>query len=125
MAYSQRTDLEAIYGARNVERWADLDSSGNLEDIAARITYAISVADAEIDSVLSGSPIKTPLDKVPTLLKIISATLAGVFLYESRGAEGITTDSGVIVHPYYFKRKWAQDVLTEIRDGRRRVPGII
>jgi len=126
MNYCTAERVRLIFGSQNVDRWADLDNSGIRNDIDARIANAISVASAEVDSVLSGSPMAQPLSvggEVPLLIQEVCATLAGLHLYEARGVQGITTQDGQPVHPYIFKRVWAMKVLDELRSGRRRIYG--
>jgi len=129
MAYCEREDLESIFGAQNIAKWADLDSSEHTGAIENRIAHAIAIADAEIDSVLVMAPYRIPLaddpDSTPALIREVSATLAGVYLYEGRGAQAVSTEQGQPVHPYMFKRMWAMSVLNDLRTGKRRIAGII
>lgn len=129
MSYCSREDIEAIFGAKNLSVWADIESESDSELIASRITHAIDVADAEVDSVLAGGPLRVPValtpDDTPAIIREAAATLAGVYLYESRGAQSIDEQSGSPVHPYLFKRMWALSVLTDLRDGKRRIPGMV
>lgn len=129
MSYCSREDIEAIFGAKNLSVWADIESESDSELIASRITRAIDVADAEVDSVLAGGPLRVPValtpDDTPAIIREAAATLAGVYLYESRGAQSIDVQSGSPVHPYLFKRMWALSVLTDLRDGKRRIPGMV
>ena len=95
MAYSIRSDVDLIYGRRNVDKWADLDNAGTQAIIDARVTWAIALADAEIDSELSGTSYAVPFTgTIPTLIKDLSARLAGVYLYDGRrlGDEEESTD---------------------------------
>ncbi len=125
MAYATADDVYMIYGRTNVDRWADLDNTGNTSDIGSRISHALSVAQSEVDSILAGSPIVVPIiGTVPTLIQDVTATLAGVLLYEARGAQGISTENGQVLHPYSFRRSWALSVLKDLREGRRRIQGL-
>ncbi len=122
--YCTRSDIERIFGAANVTRWADLDSNGDTQAIAERISGAISAASAEVDSILAGSPIRVPLATVPVLIREVTASLAGVLLYEGRGTQGVSVEGGQVVHPYIFKRQWAVSVLEELKAGRRRLVNV-
>jgi hypothetical protein len=87
--YSTRDYLEALFGARNILAWADLDNQGIPQDIFDRISLAIEQADEIIDSQFNGSAYLVPLsdsqDLIPPTVTRWSATLAGVLLYEARG----------------------------------------
>ena len=124
--YCDRHDIEMIFGAKNVALWADLDSSEDEQTIEDRIQKAINVATAEVDSLLSSGPFRLPLasslDGVPLLIRELTATLAGVYLYECRGAEATSLQDGQPIHPYMFKRLWALSVLRDLKEGKRRIP---
>jgi phage gp36-like protein len=125
-AYCTRSDIEMIFGAKNVALWADLDATEDATDIDNRIQAAINVATAEVDSILSSGPFRLPIadspTTTPTLIREVTATLAGVYLYEGRGAEATVMDQGQPIHPYMFKRLWAMSVLQDLKAGRRRIP---
>jgi len=123
--YCTRSDVERIFGATNIAKWADLDSNNNDVAIDERIASAITVASAEVDSILAGSPIRVPITTVPTLIREVTASLAGVILYEGRGTQGVAAENGQLVHPYLFKRQWAISVLSDLRDGKRRLVGTV
>ena len=88
MPYSVRTDVEALFGAENVKKWADLDGNGIEVDIDARVTKAIEYADGEIDDTLRGGRYAIPISgTVPVTVIQISARKAGIWLYHLRSAE--------------------------------------
>ncbi len=117
MAYSTQTIIETIYGATNVAEWADMDNDEGAVDIAARIARAIVVADAEIDDRLRATCYQLPLANVsavtPPLIAEISGVLAGLWLYESRGAIDVG-DDGKPIHSHSFRRTWAYETLRMI-----------
>lgn len=127
MGYCTRSDIEIMFGAMNVSRWADLDNSGSDADINARITRAIDVATQEVDSILAGSPIRVPIPsgRVPPLIRDVTAAIAGVILYESRGPQGTIGEDGQVMHPYLFKRRWAERILVDLREGRRKIAELV
>jgi phage gp36-like protein len=92
MPYSVRADIEAQYGQSNVEKWADLDGLRRTATIDARIAWAIENADSYIDDRLREGPYVLPFASTPTRIKFMSARLAGVMLYESRGAVDFDAD---------------------------------
>jgi phage gp36-like protein len=95
MAYCTRADIESLYGATNVAKWADMDGDGDSVTIANRITQAINVASARIDDRFRGSLYSLPLSQTEAngLVQITdcAARFAGVWLYNSRGTH--ETDS--------------------------------
>ena len=62
MNYCTRDDIEALFDAESVKKWADLDGSGDADKIAARIAMAIEWQSAYIDDRLRGGepPAKIP-----------------------------------------------------------------
>jgi phage gp36-like protein len=120
MAYCVEADLNNMYGANNVQTWADLDGDEDAGKIAARIAAAIVVADDEIDSYMRGGPYPLPLaddaSATPKLVTDISAKLAGVWLYESRGVQDISPE-GDPVHRLQWQRKRAYQVMRELKAG--------
>lgn len=91
MAYSTQSDIAAIYGATNVALWSSLDNDSVTDGVpdadTARIAAAIEYADAVIDDRFRGRRHEVPFSPVPTVVKNWSATIAGVWLYRSRGMQ--------------------------------------
>jgi hypothetical protein len=129
MAYSTLSNIQRSFGARNVATWSDPDRDGDTVTIAARQARAIVMADEEIDAVLRNGPY-TPLPIVdidgatPALINEISATLAGIWLYEINGISDVDPKSGQPVHRYQVKLNWARQTLADIRDGKRVIQGM-
>jgi phage gp36-like protein len=118
-SYCVRADIEAVFGSTNVERWADLNNDGNATEITARIVRAIQIAEAEVNDRLRGGPYSLPFSTVPVAIENLTASLAGVWLYESRGVED-TDPHGNAVHRLTWHKKNAQRMITEIHAGLRR-----
>lgn len=89
MAYIDRADIEARFGADNVALWADLNSNEVAGEITARINEAILNSDEEVNDETRGGVYPVPWTTVPQGIKDASRTLAGIWLYETR----IFTDS--------------------------------
>ncbi|HRV17846.1 MAG TPA: DUF1320 family protein [Myxococcota bacterium] len=121
MAYCTAENIQTIFGSHNVRVWADLNANNDEAEIEARIAHAIEIATAEVDSILAGTPYKVPMTNPPALITEITATLAGVYLYEGRGGQAIDPQSNTLAHPYMFKRMWALSILKELRTGTRRL----
>ena len=127
MGYSARTNIEDVFGIENVKKWADLDGDADAAKIAARIASGIAVVDEEINDVLRGGPYAVPLTapgggvlNSPSVINM-SAVLAGVWLYESRGVDDYDAESGKYSHRLKFQKDEATRKLREIRTGLRRV----
>lgn len=120
MAYCTRANIEAWFGKANVARWADLDNYGVTSDISARITAAITYADALIDARLLGGPYDIPFTSPPELIKQTSARLAGVWLYEGRGVQDVNSETGAPEHRLKHHADAALKLLDDIRRGRFR-----
>lgn len=133
MPYSTKSDIEKIFGASNISTaggWADMDNDGNATTIANRITQAISEADEIIDSRLMTTPYRLPLVTpsgttlvTPTLITLVAAALAGVWLYDARGA--IDVGSEGVPHALSYWKNWAYGVLEEIAAGNRRLNAVV
>jgi len=128
MAYSAKANVEQLYGPDNVASWADLDNDEDVDKIAARIAAAILYADAEIDDILRGGPYALPLanseSTTPTSVVGLSATLAGVWLYERRGVEDFDEESGRPYHRLAWAKKDAYDKLKEILSNKRKIDAV-
>lgn len=91
MAYSTQTDLEDVYGTTNIAVWSQLNESASRAATGvpaadtARIARAIAYADAVINDRFRGFRYDLPFSPVPTAVVNWSATIAGVWLYRSRG----------------------------------------
>jgi hypothetical protein len=87
----QRSDIEALFGAANVAKWADLDGDQDPQKISARIAAAIAAAGAYVEDRLRDGPYAiplTPLDGSPCVTMVnMLAQWAGVWLYGARGVQ--------------------------------------
>ena len=95
--YAAQSDIEDIFGTTNVALFSQLDPTQppGTADIT-RIQRALDYSDATIISFFRNqgnyaTPL-APLDTDADLVKRWSATLAGVWLYESRGLRDQTKD---------------------------------
>lgn len=123
MSYATRTDVEAIYGANNVERWADIDNDGDEDHIEARITWALGVAEDKLNNRLKSSgkydiPFDEPVDSELTEM---TARFAGVLLYESRGLTDTENDDGRNVLTGH--RKQVDQFVKDVNSGKVRLTG--
>ena len=86
MSLGSRAGMELVFGADNIAKWADVDNNDDQDVISARITWALGLADTDINTELRNSRYDTPLTE-PTDSKVvwIADVFAGVHLYESRG----------------------------------------
>lgn len=120
--YCEKTDVEAVFGASNIEKWADLDSDGDAGKIAARIEAAIVFAHNRVDDLLRGGPYAIPIVGVaPHTIKDAAAKLAGVWLYEARGVEDFDESSGEMLHRLSPIKRDAERTLAHIRGGALRL----
>ncbi len=83
MAYSELADINNVYGSYNVIEWSDLNGTSTLD--STRIAAAIAWADETINSRLRSSVYAVPLPSGNVKVTDWSATLAGWWLYRSRG----------------------------------------
>lgn len=84
--YAGQTDVESIFGTSNVATWSQLDNTISGPD-ESRIQSALDWADAQINSFFRDGPYTIPLADAAdaAITTRWAATLAGVWLYTSRG----------------------------------------
>lgn len=122
MSYLVRADIESKFGKKNVTVWADLDNDQVEGDIAARIVIAIAFADEAVDNALRRGrytlPVVDVLGAVPKVIVDIAASIAGVWLYESRGVQDFDPDTGKPQHRLHWQKVDARKTLTQLRMGQ-------
>lgn len=131
--YCEREDLDKQFGAANVDKWANLSNDDDVDDIAAlieeRVDWAIRAADEDVDGKLRHGPYHVPFTEdsdgesveVPGEITRLSATLAGVKLYESRGITDTNPETGQAVHKLMWHKRDAEKRLREIIAGTFRL----
>jgi hypothetical protein len=128
MPYATREDIEVMFGTVNVRKWADLDNTDEEEAIAARIAWAITTADGEIDDKLRGKTYVVPImglsGSVPQGVISLSAQFAGVLLYESRGIQEYDQNTGAPAHRLAWHRRNFEKVIAEIVSGKRKLDAV-
>ena len=118
MAYSTRSDLELIFGKSNLDKWADLNNAEVATEIAARITWAISLADERIDDRLRDGIYDVPLVTSSRTIIDVSARLAACFLYMSRG---LIDPEDTAKNQLKMHQDYAESQLNDILAGRIRI----
>lgn len=109
---------------------ADTEIGIRLSDkITARIARAITAAMADIDAKMLGSiytvPLATSAGAIPEEIKQVAATLAGVWLYESRGVQDYDAEKRTAKHSLSFNKDEAYRKLDEMRAGTRRINAVM
>ena len=121
--YCVQADIENVFGIENVLKWSDIENVGSIN--ATRITQSIAVASERIDDEARVMSYKIPLqdedDNASVTITDLAATLAGIWLYEARGAQDYNPQTGEVVHRFEFKRQRAEQLLSDIRDQRIRI----
>ncbi len=113
MRYTNRTEMELVFGSRNVERWSDLDGDCDASKIAARVENACELASAEIEDILRNRRYVFPLTMSKTLCDLV-AKMAGLHLHDSRGVIDNTSAETDMVSRI---RKEVEQKITHIRTG--------
>ena len=114
MAYCVRADVEVIYGKDNVNKWGDINNTGELDEVTSRVSWAIDNADVYIDGKLKGGPYKLPFTSTPALIKDLSARLAGHFLFQTRILDDEVPSEVSIAEQH---KRYVDQVLREIVSG--------
>ena len=124
-ACCSRADIEMVYGATNVEQWADLDNDESVTKIANRIMRAILIACGTINDAARvlhyRLPLRTAGGVTPTTVVNLCATMAGIWLYEARGLQDLNPQTKVFHHRLAFKRRESRILMENLRIGRRRL----
>lgn len=122
MAYIVRADIEDIFEQENVKKWADLNNDGVDTFITARIASALTYGEDTVNDLLRGGVYTIPfVEPVVFTITEITAVLAGIWLYESRGTADIDPDTDEPRHMFSGKKKEAMRRLKEIHDGVTRL----
>lgn len=116
-----RSDVELIYGVRNTAKYADIDNEGNATFISNRISTMIALADNMMRNALADGAYNMPEvgDTIPPQLVYHTAALAGVLLYESRGA--VEAEDGTSDHIYSFHKQAVQKFISDVNSMRIRL----
>lgn len=86
--YIDKEDIYNVFGKVNVAKWSNLDNRDeSYSPDVARITVAIAYAEDYVDARLAAGVYAVPVEDPPSLLVDITAKIAGVWLYQSRGID--------------------------------------
>lgn len=111
VTYSADSDVEAIYGSTNVDKWADLNNNEDAGEITARKLWAREQAYARVNARLLHGPYEIPFDSpAPTLVVRMEAALAGVYLYQSRGVTDFDADGRAVDQLAHERKQFDVDV---------------
>jgi hypothetical protein len=116
-----RVDVENVFGAENVQKWADVDNCGDPTVIARRIDWSIAWATNELQDLLRDGPyVVDPLPVTAAVTWVtLTAMLAGWMLSNPRVGED-TVDPA-----RQRKNSWAlqhvQETVHQIKSGLRRI----
>jgi hypothetical protein len=81
--YADQGDVEDVFGVTNIATYSNLENDATTAD-ANRIQLALDGADDEINDFFRGGPLAVPLP-INSVTTDWAATLAGEWLYRSRG----------------------------------------
>ena len=114
--YCTRQDVELIFGKSSVRTWADVDNEGDEDFISDRILTMIALAHEQTNDGLRNGGYVVPFTPPrPASLVYNVAALAGVLLYESRGAIDADNEDGTHRLTPYRKRwdKYIKQLLSQ------------
>lgn len=116
-AYCDRDDVEMVFGATNVEKWADVDNDEDATKIADRIDWAIEEASERIDTRMRGGLYEVPFSvPYPRTIVTLVARLAGITLYDARGITDPETPDALTPH-----RDLVEKGIGELLSGKARL----
>jgi hypothetical protein len=119
-----RVDVENIFGAENVQKWADVDNCGDPTTIARRIDWSIAWATNELQDLLRDGPyVVDPLPVTAAVTWVtLTAMLAGWMLSNPRVGEDNVDPAK------QRKNSWAlqhvQETVRQIKTGLRRINAV-
>jgi len=128
--YCSQDDVEQVFGAVNVQKWATLDSSDTSTTRAERITLAIEITAQEMDDWLRSAHYTVPIKKnvvkgAETLaihpIRFLNARLAGIFLHDNVLVQNVDPKTGQPLDEVTFARNSAKEYLNDITTGKRKL----
>lgn len=134
--YATKGDVENIFGATNIGKWADLDNDEDGDKIEARIEWALSLAESRINSKLRHGPYQIPFEcagsgsssgsggtpDVPLEIIDITARDAGVALYDGRRITDSPEDNDDELSTH---RKSVKTTIKQILAGQLRLDCVV
>jgi hypothetical protein len=119
-----RADVENVFGAENVQKWADVDNCGDPTVIARRIDWSIAWATNELQDLLRDGPYEVdPLPATAAATWVpLAAMLAGWMLSNPRVGED--TVDPTIQRKNSWALKHVQQTVHEIKTGKRRINAV-
>jgi len=128
MAYSEDTDIVAIFSTTSVDAWANLDGDADAAAITARKLLARNIASAHIDDLARETHYTVPLadadGNAPVTVTNWEATLAGIWLYEASGTIEFDPRTGAPAHKFGYMLETVRRTLEEFRLGRRKIDAL-
>lgn len=82
--YASQADMEAKFGATNIQIWSNKDDDTSATDTDA-VQRALNLADEKLNSFFRDSPFTVPLSPINDMIRDWAVTIAGYELYFARG----------------------------------------
>lgn len=114
-ALTTLVELNMVFGTANIQRWADLDNDKSASFISDRIAWAISSASDDVRDELGEALYELTITN--STIRRLTAMLAGVQLYESRGIEDWDPETGRAVHRLKYVADRASMMMRKIKAG--------
>lgn len=117
--YITQSDIEASYGVENIAQWSNLDNDDAQANVA-RITTAITYAEAYIDDKLRDGRYEIPITgTIPSMVVDMAAKMAGVWLFNTRRPHRSgDNDTGEIIQGHQDE---VDSLLAEYASGQRKL----
>lgn len=115
-AYHSVTDINNVFGADNVLKWADLDNDRDSAKISARVQFVINSTEAHVNSLFRRSRYTIPfVVPIPFEILEICCYMSGAKLYEPRQTDDITAEGVAPMKTLVMqKRRQAEDMARRI-----------
>jgi hypothetical protein len=82
----ERADLDDVFGASVIDKWADLENEGDLDHIAARVNWAINLAEAHVQAKIKMTTYVWDTVKLNPMVEHAIALKAGMLLHTNRAS---------------------------------------
>jgi len=79
-----RADLDDVFGASNIDKWADLENEGDVDHIAARVAWSIALAEGYVQANIKMTTYVWDTVKTNPMVEHAIAIKAGLLLHTNR-----------------------------------------
>src|SRR4051794_3883721 len=115
--YTDSDWIQVIFGAKNVQKWLDLDDEGvtDAPSVEDRLQVCIESAEDYLDDRLRNAG--APYTEAHSTITRAASLLAGVYAYEARGVVDWDPVTGKAQHRLMYQKAEAEKLIEQILSG--------